>query len=116
MADLWKIYLKEINPKMPYQIVVDKLRARYNTPYRYLSLQSEFHSLNFGEFMARIRIQDGKELLRRMVEYLNNITPQLVYSFHTESNKIRYLHNAVLSMKWATTPLKNISMAQYNFN
>ena len=51
-----------------------------------------------------------------MVEYLNNITPQLVDGFHTESNKIKYLHDAVLGKKWANTPLNNISTTQYNFD
>ena len=36
--------------------------------------------------------------------------------FYTELNKIMYLRNAVLGKKWETTPLKNISLAQYNFN
>ena len=51
-----------------------------------------------------------------MVEYLNNITPQLVDGFHTESNKTSYIHNVVLFKKWASTPLKNIPTAQYNFD
>ena len=109
-------YLKDINPQMPYQMVVDKLRARHDTPHRKLSLQSEIDSLNFDEFMARHQIQDEKELLRRMVEYLNNITPQLVDCFYTESNKMRYLRNAVLGKKWLSTPLKNISTTQYSFD
>ena len=33
-----EFYLKEVNQKMPYQIVVDKLRAKYNTSHRNLSL------------------------------------------------------------------------------
>ena len=49
--------------------------------------------------MAPYQIQDEKEYLRRMVEHLNNITPQLVDGFYTESNKIRYLRNAVLEKK-----------------
>ena len=110
-----EFYLKVINPQMPYQIVVDKLRSRYNKTHRQLSLQSEVDSLSFDEFMALQQIQDCKECLRQMVKYLNNITPQLVDSFHTELNKIRYLLNAVFRKKWATT-LKNISTVQYNFD
>ena len=51
-----------------------------------------------------------------MIEYFNNITAELVDGFHTELNKIRYLRNTVVGKKWETTPLKNISRAQYNFN
>ena len=101
---------------MPYQMVVDRLRARYSTPHRKLSVQSEVDSLNFDEFMTCHQIQNKKKCLRRIVEYLNNITPQLVDVFHTESNKIRYLRNAALGKKLATTFLKNTSMAQYNFD
>ena len=35
-----------------------------------------------------------------MVEYLNNITAKLMDVFHTESNKIRSLRNAVLGQNW----------------
>ena len=51
-----------------------------------------------------------------MVEYLNNITSQLVDVFHTESNKIRYIHSAVHGKELETTPLKNISTAQNKFD
>ena len=72
---------------MPYRIVVDKLHARYNKPHRKLSLQSEVDSLNFDEFMVRHQIQDEKECLRCMIEYLNNILPELVDGSH--ANQIR---------------------------
>ena len=83
-----RFYLKEINCKIPYQMIVDKQRARYNTAQWKLSLQSEVDSLNFDEVMPRDQIQDEKECIRQIVEYLNNITPQLLDGFHTESNKI----------------------------
>ena len=66
--------------------------------------------------MARHQIQDEKDCLHLMVEYLNNITSQLVDSFHTESSKIRYLRNAVFGKKWATNILKNMSKVQYSFD
>ena len=69
-----EFYLREINPQMPYQVVVDKLCARRNTPKRKLSLQSEVNPLNFDEFMVNHQIQNEKEYLRRIVKYLNNIT------------------------------------------
>ena len=72
-----ELYLKEIYQKMLYKMAVNKLRAGYNTPNRKLSLQSEVDSLNFDEFTTRHQIQDEKECLHRMVEYLNTITPQL---------------------------------------
>ena len=81
-----------------------------------MSLESEVDSLNFEEFMTCHQIQDEKECLHRMLEYLNNIAPQLLDDFHPDSNKIRYLHNSVLGKKWATTPLKNIFTTQYNFD
>ena len=94
-----ELYLKDISSHMTYQVVDDKLRARYNTPHRELSLQSEVDSLNFDDFMVHHLIQDEKECLHCMEEYLNNITSKLVDGFHTESNKIRYLRNAVLGKK-----------------
>ena len=102
-----KSYLKETNPKMPHQMVVDRLRERYYTPHRKLSLQSEVYSLSVNDFMVRHQIQDEKECLRRMVVYLNEITPQLVNGFHTESNKIENLSNTVFGIKWENAPLKN---------
>ena len=66
--------------------------------------------------MACHQIRDEKEGLRLIVKCLKNITPRLVEGLHTESNKIRYLRNAVLGKKWETTPLKNISTAQHIFD
>ena len=97
------------------QMVVDKLRARYNTSYRNSSLQSEVDSLSFHDFMVHHQIQHEKECLRRIIEYLNNITPQIVDDFQTESNKIRYLRDAGLGEKWVVT-LNSISTAQCNFD
>ena len=57
------------------------------------------------------QMQDKKECLQRMVEYLDNITLQLVNAFHNESNKIRYPYNSVFGKKWVTILLKNISTA-----
>ena len=48
-----EVHLKEINSQMPYQMVIDKLRVRYNTLHKKLSLESELDSLSFDEFMAR---------------------------------------------------------------
>ena len=96
---------------MPCQMVVDKLRAGYNTPRGKLSLQSEVDYLNFNESMARYPIQYEKECPRQLVEYFNNFIPLLVDGFHTKSNKIRYPRNVVLGYKWATTFLENIFRA-----
>ena len=78
-----EFYLNEINPQMSYQMVFDKLSARYNTTHRKLYLQSAVDSLYFNEFTARDQIQSEKESLRRMVEYHINIIPQLVDGFRT---------------------------------
>ena len=51
-----EFYLKEINEKMPYEIVVDKQRVGYNRPYRKLFLQSEVSSLSYDVLPARIPI------------------------------------------------------------
>ena len=65
--------------------------------------------------MDRNQIQDEKEFLRRTVEYLNNITPQLVEAFHTESNKMRYLRNTVFSKKWPIIPSEKYIRGQILF-
>ena len=111
-----EFYLNVTNPQMPYQMIIDKLREGYDTPHRKLSPQLEVDSVNQDEFIARHQIQYEKEYIGRKVVYLNNVTPQLVDGFHTEANKIRYLHYAILGKRWATTPLKNISTAEYNFD
>ena len=60
---------------MHYQMIVDIIRARYNTSQRGISLQSEVDSLSFDEFMARHQIQDEQKCIRWMVEYLNKNIP-----------------------------------------
>ena len=46
-----------------------------------------------------------------MVEYLNSVNRKLVGGLQTVWNKIRCLSNVVLNKGWATTYLKNISIA-----
>ena len=96
-------------------MVVDNLRARFNTPHRKLFLQSEVNSLNFDVLVVRNQIQDEKGCFLPMVEYLKNITVQLLDGFYTKRNKMRYLRSDILGKKWAITTLKNMSTAQYSF-
>ena len=72
--------------------------------------------LNLDDVMARHRIQYEKVGIRCIVEYPDNATSQLVERFHTGSNKIRFLRNAVLGKDWTTTSLKNICTSQYSFD
>ena len=66
--------------------------------------------------MPQHQIQDEKECLRRVVEYLNQVASQPMDGHCTESNRIRYLRNAVLGKRWATTTLKTFYTAQYSFD
>ena len=50
-----------------------------------------------------------------MVEYLNNIIPQLEDSFHTESIRQDIFAHST-RREWATIPLKNNPMAWYNYD
>ena len=90
------------------------LGITYHT--RKLSLQSEVTSVDIDDLTARSLIQYEKECLQRIVEYPNNMAPHLVVRFQTESNKRRYPSNAVIDKKCATTPVRNISAAQYNYD
>ena len=91
--------------------VQDIIRHKENYPFnRKSTLWAETSSWPVTWHKMRKNIYVG------IVEYLNKITPQLMDSFHTASNEKRYLRNATLGRKWATTPLKNISKAQYNFH
>ena len=60
-----EFHLRDINPQMPYQMVIDKVRKRYNTPHRMLSLQQKVDSLNtpmnlwlFIIYMTRKNVYD----------------------------------------------------------
>ena len=70
-----EFYFEEINPQVLDQMVVDKPRTRNKTQERSLSFQSIVDSLNYDDIMVRNKIQDRKEGVCRMVEYLNNIIP-----------------------------------------
>ena len=80
-------------------MIVDRQPTRYKAPHRRVYLQLEVDFLNFDEFLARHLIKDEKECLCSMVEYLNNIKPQLVDGSHIGSNKITYLRYAFLGKK-----------------
>ena len=66
-----ELYLKGINPLMHSQKIVDKLRARYNTPQRKLSLQLEVDSLSLRSLWSVIRYKMTKNVY---VGWLNILT------------------------------------------
>ena len=65
--------------------------------------------------MTRNHIKYEKEGLQCIVEYLYEITTQLVEGLHTKSNKIKNVRKKLLGKNWVTIPLENISVAQYTF-
>ena len=84
---------------MTWQMVVDKLRARKNTPHRKLPLQSEVGSLDFDDFMAVTRYKMRRNLYPVWLNTSTISYHTFVDGFHTESNKVRFLLNAVLGKK-----------------
>ena len=62
-----ELYLKEFNLKMRYHKVVDKLRVKYNTAQRKLSLQPEVYILLLDLFMDSHHVQYEKECLCGMI-------------------------------------------------
>ena len=65
--------------------------------------------------MARDKIQDEKEVLKRVGEYFSNITPQLKERFYTESNRYNIPECSTIQ-EMETTLLKNIATVEYTFH
>ena len=66
--------------------------------------------------MAHNQAQDEKEFLRKLVEYLSKMMPELVKGINTEPNKVQYLRCTILGKQWATIPLNNNSTSHYQLD
>ena len=101
---------------MGFGDIAMKMRRHYNSDARKLSLQSEMDSLDLATFMQKHEITDFSMGLKRLVDSVNGLAPQLFHGFGDGKHKIRYLRRAVMSFDWARNPLSQITTSQYSFD
>ncbi len=66
--------------------------------------------------MAAHSLATEYEGLKRIVEYIERLTPQCPVGFRSHENKIRFLCSAVLGYEWALTPIRRIVTHGYKFH
>ncbi len=81
------------------------MRGEYDSPARQIQVHSELESFDFRRFMASEDITEESVGLKRLVDYINDLSPQCPKDFRSEPQKVRYLRKAVFALEWARQPL-----------
>ena len=108
-------FLTHCSPTMPFEQIATHMRRHFNSETRKLQLQSEMDSLDIASFMNKNKITDQGEGLRRLVDHINALAPQLPAGFGDDQHKTRYLRRAVMRLGFAQQPISQLTSARYSF-
>lgn len=100
---------------MPFEQIALQMRRHLSSETRKLQLQSEMDSLDIASFMSKNNITDQGEGLRRLVNHINALAPQLPAGFGDDPHKTRYLRRTVMRFGFAQQPIYLMTSARYSF-
>ena len=72
-------------------------------------------SLEPTSFMHKNDVTDLGDVLTKLVNHINALTPQLPAGFGDDAHKTRYLRRAVIGHSFAQQPIAQITSARYTF-
>ena len=110
-----EFFLRQCSSKMPFDEIATRMHRHYNSDSRKLTLQSEMDELELSLFMQKHQITDVSLGLKRLVDFINALAPQLFTGFGDDKHKTRYLRRAVMRFDWAKNPLAQLVTAHYSF-
>ena len=101
---------------MSFDDMAEMMVKEYNSDARQLQVQGTLEILRLDKYMTEHEITDVSDGLTKIVNLIENLTPQCQPQFRSDSNKIVYLRKAVLGHEWAKGPISNIISSRYSFN
>ncbi len=110
-------FIESFSDNMTFDDIKTFMLKEYNKDGRQIQIQSKLDSLRIGKFMRDKNISDFGEGLTKLVEEIQNLTPQCQEEFRTDAHKIKTLRKAVAECSsWSKTPIQSISTQRYTFN
>lgn len=81
--------LDSYRPGMSYTVVACMIRAEYDNDSRQLHVQSQLEGLKLELFIAERSLSTSSEMLKKIVDLIERLTPQCSVEFWSEQNKTR---------------------------
>ena len=110
-----QFFLTHCSSRMPFDQIVTHIRRHFNSESRKLSLLSDMDSLNLVTFMKKYEISNHSLGLKKIIDHINALAPQLPRGFGDNAHKTRYLRRAVMRFPWAQNPIAQLTTSQYTF-
>ena len=89
----------------------------YNSDACQLQVRGRLETLRLRSYMHENNLTDVSEGLSKLVEQIDDLSPQCRPSFRSDANKIEFLRKAVAEFEdWSRLPIQNIMFRQFSFN
>lgn len=91
----------------------------YVSDARQLQVKDTLENLRLQSLMRSHDIKEVSSGLTRLVDTINELSPQCPKDFRSDSHKIDYLRRAISEpffRDWASIPIQNITSQRYSFN
>ena len=109
-------FLNNAQNGMAFEQLANMMIREYNSDARQLHVQGILEGLRLRKFMVEHEITNVSEGLTKLINIIEELTPQCQPEFRTNAHKISFLRKAVLGYEWAKGPISNIITSRYTFN
>lgn len=112
-----KFFFENANGEMPYNDMVRVMLKEYVSDARQMQVKGTLETLRLRSFMKEKELEDVSEGLSKMVEHINELSPQCPPDFRSDAHKIDYLRKAVTEFQdWSRIPIQSRTSQGYSFN
>ena len=112
-----KYFFDNVDESLQFHEMANFMIKEYISDARQLQVKGTLESLRLRKFMTEKGIDDVSEGLTKLVELINELSPQCPRDFRSDSHKIDFLRKAVLEyQEWSKIPIQSITSQGYSFN
>lgn len=112
-----KFFFENTSETMPYNEMVQVMLKEYVSDARQMQAKGTLETLRLRSFMQERDLEDVSDGLTKLVERINELSPQCPPDFRSDAHKIDYLRKSVTEFQdWSRIPIQNITSQGYTFN
>ena len=105
------------NESMTFEQKVDIMLKEYDSDARQLQVKGRLDALRLKTFMTQHGINDVSDGSTKLVQQIDELTPQTHPDFRSDAHKISYLRKAVAEFQsWCRNPIQSITANNHTFN
>ena len=110
-------FFNNTNESMTFEQKVDIMLKEYDSDARQLQVKGRLDALRLKTFMTQHGINDVSDGLTKLVQQIDELTPQTHPDFRSDAHKISYLRKAVAEFQsWSRNPIQSIIANNHTFN